>query len=685
MANPIPPDDDQEEKLLKAIEKLTEGVAKNTDSKRLQRDATLGNTKIGGVSIKAIKGQTKSLINNTTGLLGLTASMLTLHGMLGDIKGMNARLSKDLGQLGTATKESFASTMTRFESATGKQSMGMSQALETFSDAIGLGMTGFSDALLRLGGHFKVLGLSNKTMMSTVRGMTQALGNSEESQIEFMNTLVSTAAANKTSADGMINAIESMKDALTKTTVELGPNATARAAEVAAMMGQGNEELKTMSAKFVGSFLAGTEGFEKAARLGVQFTGQESTGEMAAKFETLLQKIGELGGQAQGPGSQFFFDAMEKQLGLNREDFMLQQRLGNNIQALVHGNVEAQARQVATISVEQAYQNATFGFQQGTLNMSTQIASVMDEWNKFIPMLAGIGTIVGVLTNLPLKIAGFMGKALLSPFRFIGGALKDMGRLIGNVFKGRGFDRRMAGGGRFKAGGKMVGNQAGKAAAKMGTRIPLAGALIAGGLEYAETGDKSRAAASAGGALAGGMAGAKLGFMIGSFLGPLGSAAGTLIGGAVGAISGEILAKKAHDVVDTDFTTEQAAKAANKANQMKGSGDESFKDSSTKLSQNMNETLEEFQKRSQSEAEEAAKQRQSQIDLTKESLDLTKSKMQPASNPFTAISGALVNNLVAINNLVGLTEMANEQRLTTNETLNNGGAVTQKIGVQATG
>jgi hypothetical protein len=685
MADPNIPSDpvaDAMEKLIGKIDKLAASVEKNTTSNDEEREENKKNANVGGKRATQVKNSTKALINNTTGLLGLTASMLTVQGMLGDMKGMNARLSKDLGQLGMATKENFNATMTRFESVTGKQSMGMAQALETFSDAVGLGMAGFSDDLMRLGGNFKVLGLSNKSMMSTVRGMTQALGNSEESQIEFMNTLVATAAANRTSADGMIAAIESMKDALTKTTVELGPNATARAAEVAAMMGQGNEELKAMSAKFVTSFLAGSEGFEKAARLGVQFTGEETTAEMAAKFETLLGRIQDLGGDAQGAGSQFFFDAMEKQLGLSREDFMLQQRLGTDIQALVKGNVEDQARQVGQISIDQAYQNATFGFQKGALNMTTQIAQMMEKYGEWIPKIAILASIFGAITSLPVKLL----RGLAAPFRFIGGAFKDMGRLIGNVFKGRGFDRRMAGGGRFKSGGKMVGSQAGKAATKLGSRIPVAGALLAGGMEYAESGDISRSAAAGAGALGGAIGGAKAGMMIGAFLGPLGAAAGTLIGGAVGAFAGTKLAKTVHDSVDTEFVADQAAKAAKEANKVRGATPKTGEGEKSLAKVMGPMTLEDYQKEMQAKEDEAAKQRTQLNDMTKESLEITKSKMTPATDPFSKLSGALVNNLAAINNLVGLTEQANQQREEGNEVLNTGATgVATPIGVQATG
>ena len=140
--------------------------------------------------------------------------------------------------------------------------------------------------------------------------------------------------------------------------------------------------------------------------------------------------------------------------------------------------------------------------------------------------------------------------------------------------------------------------------------------------------------------------------------------------------------------MDTEFVADQAAKAAKEANKVRGGGSDpgkAFRDDAM-AKQFGPVTLEDYQKEMQAKEEEAAKQRSQLNDMTKESLDITKSKMTPATDPFSKLSGALVNNLAAINNLVGLTEQANQQREEGNEVLNTGATgVATPIGVQATG
>ena len=91
-------------------------------------------------------------------------------------------------------------------------------------------------------------------------------------------------------------------------------------------------------------------------------------------------------------------------------------------------------------------------------------------------------------------------------------------------------------------------------------RIPLLGAAIAGGLELAETGDKSRAAAKATGAGVGAYGGAAAGAAIGTMIFPgVGTAIGGAIGGLIGAFTGEKAATAIHDEFDPEFVAKQEA------------------------------------------------------------------------------------------------------------------------------
>jgi hypothetical protein len=116
----------------------------------------------------------------------------------------------------------------------------------------------------------------------------------------------------------------------------------------------------------------------------------------------------------------------------------------------------------------------------------------------------------------------------------------------------------------FKSVGKMP-RAMGTAKAAFGkgaSRMPLIGGLIAGGLELAETGDKSRAAMTAGGSMGGAMVGAATGAAIGSVVPIIGTAIGGLIGGVLGAWGGGEAGKALNDANDPDFVAKQAKQKA---------------------------------------------------------------------------------------------------------------------------
>jgi len=411
-----------------------------------------------------------ALGDNTAGLIGLTASMFTLKGMAGDIMGMNASLARSLGQTANASKGMKQAT-DRF--VTGAQST--QQMVDVFADAVDMGMTGFSDASLQLGSQLKVLGVQNKTVFQLMRANTQALGLSEESTLAMSNSLVTTAAENGDSIEGLIGALNSMRDAMVKTTVELGPKAAANAQKIAAMMSQGNTELQDASARFVQSFLSGSDGFMKAAKLGVRFTGQESTAEMAAKFEQILMKMEQISGGRQGMGSQFFFDAMEKSFGLSREDFNLQQQIGTDIKELVVGRTEELAQQSASVNLQQTIANGINGMQvelinvaghtaQGLTNIklgANQMINGLGQW--LMPIMGSVGTMVGLL--------GF--STVMRPFRFLAKGLDKLGgKLVNSLF---GVKRAV-----MKTSGKAISGAAAKSAVKAGSATAVQKGLLKG-------------------------------------------------------------------------------------------------------------------------------------------------------------------------------------------------------------
>ena len=96
----------------------------------------------------------------------------------------------------------------------------------------------------------------------------------------------------------------------------------------------------------------------------------------------------------------------------------------------------------------------------------------------------------------------------------------------------------------------------------LGSRVPVIGGLVAGGLEYAEHGDASRAVAAGGGAVGGALAGAAAGAAIGSVVPIVGTAIGGILGGIIGGLGGEKAAKAVHDQFDDEFMHEQKMREA---------------------------------------------------------------------------------------------------------------------------
>jgi len=399
----------------KIIDLLSKIASDKSDAKREEAETRRD---------KNFKKNTAAIRDNGLALVGLTAGMFNLKSMIGNQLKMNQDLATALGQTGETAKGMSAAT-DRF--LRGQQ--GAEQMVKVFSDAVDMGMTRFSNDTLQFGAQLKVLGIQNKTSFELIRANTQALGVAEEASLGLAQDLITTAVKNKDSIAGLINAINSMRDAMIDTTVELGPKAAMNAQKIAAMMSQGNSELQEASAKFVKSFLAGSDGYMKAAKLGVQFTGKESTAEMARKFETILGKIQGLQAGKQGAGSQFFFDAMERSFGLSREDFNLQTQIGTSINALKEGNVQQLANESATINLQQTIWNKTEPFQNMLLDLTGNVAKelnkIFDKISEFSPTLGkylmpALGALFGIV--------GFLGPGILlrtfwTPLKWLGGVL----------------------------------------------------------------------------------------------------------------------------------------------------------------------------------------------------------------------------------------------------------------------
>lgn len=417
------------DKLDKLLEFMKEDAKKSTE-----REDAKSKKEESKKTSEALKKVGKGLVDTAGSMVGLTASMFTLKGVMGDLKGMNSDVSKSLTQVNLATQGS-AKTIARFnDSATG-----LKQQIGAFADATSVGMTNFSNSTLKFSTQLKAQGIDNKTTMGLIRSNTQGLGMSQESSLALADSLVSTAAKNGDSIDGLVTAIAGMKEAMISTTVALGPKAAESAQKVAAMMSQTNSELTEASTKFVSSFLSGAEGYAKAAKFGVQITGNESDVEMAAKFQQLIDRIAQLTEGMKGAGSQKALANVSKDFNLSMEDINLAQQIGTFSTELNKGNTDQRQRDLSKISLDQSYQNATKNTQAKGLEAVEGAASAVNSLGKMmnghmLGLLALAGLILGVVTSI---LVTMRMKSLTDMFR---GKGKGLGKFK-NPFRTKSFMR----------------------------------------------------------------------------------------------------------------------------------------------------------------------------------------------------------------------------------------------------
>ena len=417
------------DKLDKLLEFMKEDAKKSTE-----REDAKSKKEESKKTSQALKKVGKGLVDTAGSMVGLTASMFTLKGVMGDLKGMNSDVSKSLTQVNLATQGS-AKTIARFNDS----AIGLKQQIGAFADATSVGMTNFSNSTLKFSTQLKAQGIDNKTTMGLIRSNTQGLGMSQESSLALADSLVSTAAKNGDSIDGLVTAIAGMKEAMISTTVALGPKAAESAQKVAAMMSQTNSELTEASTKFVSSFLSGDKGYDKASQFGVQFTGNESDVEMAAKFQQLIDRIAQLTEGMKGAGSQKALANVSKDFNLSMEDINLAQQIGTFSTELNKGNTDQRQRDLSKISLDQSYQNSTRNTQAKGLEAVEGAASAVNSLGKMmngymIGLIAVAGLILGVVTSI---LVTMRMKSLTDMFR---GKGKGLGKFK-NPFSTKSYTR----------------------------------------------------------------------------------------------------------------------------------------------------------------------------------------------------------------------------------------------------
>ena len=411
--------------LTKAVEELTSMVGENNrkldDAVRRQTESRKKSRSQEKMLLEANLLQNKITQQNTLRIGGLIRGMFSLHGMLQGVRDNNDRLSRALARTGDLTFTNYNNTLKVFRGA----NVNMNQAVQAIEEMVSEGMGRFGNETKLLAGQTKVLGINTKGLLQGVRFNTQALGFSEEQSITLGKTLINTALKFGSSIDGLIGAINTMKESLINTTAELGPGMAQSVQQAAIMLGGSTTEAQAMVTDFITSITSGPEAFLKAARLGVTFT-PGMTGAQVAQATMQALAAAQAMAPTAGAGSQFALAALEQRNVLARKDLVLAQMLSDRMGTLTQTSLEEQVANIGRFSFEQAWQNAIFRVQELALGATVSIANVIARFGPVIPLIAVIATGVGVMAAGMRTLLGIIGMGGAGSL-IRGGALSKLG------------------------------------------------------------------------------------------------------------------------------------------------------------------------------------------------------------------------------------------------------------------
>ena len=368
------------------------------------------------------KALVKGLAKNTGTMLGLTTGMLSIKNIFGQAAKDNKEVIKQLSLFSTASTSNSKKLLDNLD--TGYTTL--KEELGTQSDIFAAGLGVLSKGNTESFTAMKALGVNVAEAANFTQFNTQALGMSMDGAVDLSESLIESSRANMQVTNNLIKAIDSMQQALKKTSVELGPEMSKNMQSVVARMAQDNTAMSGDIANFVSSFLAGEQGFMKAAKLGVMFTGNETEQQLVEKIEQLSERIVQMGAGAQGAGGGVAFQRFEDAFGLSRENFMVAQKFGRNIEGLRKDNNKAAAESLKSLDAARTMEVATRDFQAKAVEFQQGVANALDPLSWLLPsILAAI-----VLSNTALATIAFQTNPAVAAF---GSAAKNMmGKVMGS-------------------------------------------------------------------------------------------------------------------------------------------------------------------------------------------------------------------------------------------------------------
>ena len=377
--------------LKKNSDKLDDAVKKQTDSRSKQTKKT--NDLLGRNTML-----NQTMMQNTQKITGLVRGMLSLHGMIGNVRQSNDELVKALARSGEITKQAYADTMITFRS-TGNS---MTEAVAVMSTMVDMGMRNFSKSTQQFAGRLTVLGVSNKNLLNAIRFNTQSLMMTEESSLTLAKELTSTAMKFGDSIDGLIGVINSLKDSFMQTSAELGSKTTASIQAAIGILSAGRSDIQAQLGQFVSSLTKGTSGFMKSAIHGQTFTGGMDTGAVVAAIRGALASITSMGGGGEGvAGNQYILEAFAAKGMFDQSDLALSKSINKNLTKLQKSDMQQRVEAVSQLSFERAWQKAMYRVNELAMKGIVGLTGMINKYFKYLPVIAlgmtALGIIAGVI------------------------------------------------------------------------------------------------------------------------------------------------------------------------------------------------------------------------------------------------------------------------------------------------
>jgi len=400
--------------LISSIKSLAEGLAADRAKKTDAEDAKTSS-----------KTLATNLAKNSVAVLGLSQGLTSMKGFFSQAARDNTKVVGQLAKFTTAStttsKQLLASLDTGYTT--------MQEGLATQGELINMGMADMSKGNKESFIAMKALGVNLAGVTSITRFNQEALGISADASTELSKSLIETAIKNGTSMEALVSAVESMRGALIKTSVELGPEMSMKVQNVVARMTQNNSDLAGAAANFVTSLVSGEEGFFKAAKLGIMFNRGDSEDQLVAKIEEAARRMNQMSAGAEGGVA---FQRFEDAFGISRENFLVAKKLGTNIERMRRADTKSATEQLKQMDVGRQIEVNSFMLQSKGVDFMQGVAQATAPLQMFVPLaLTALGTIASMTTMMALKGTGANPTSILGSLKAKTGLLPWAAGLAG--------------------------------------------------------------------------------------------------------------------------------------------------------------------------------------------------------------------------------------------------------------